>query len=147
LPFHNHPILGSPEVDPDVLRRMLPDRQIPAPPPPSLPIRRLVWELAVMMCALLSATSKSAQKPLMISHENLCADPQERFKVLYSQLGLTWTAAAARYVQASDVAGVGAYDTKRIAQMEPSRWREQLSDADVEDINEVVANFGIPWTE
>jgi hypothetical protein len=144
-PFFRHPTLGWPDVDRDRLGYLLSGRPLPATPPLTEPVRRLTWELAVLMSVILSAADNADVKAAVVAHEELCRDPVAQFRGLYSQLGLTWTPAAARYLVESDAPGGGMYDTKRVARNEPQRWRDELSDRDVQSIKDVVAGFDIPW--
>jgi hypothetical protein len=143
-PLLGHPVLGWPDVDTGLLRAMLPGRSIPPMPPPSDEVRRLAWELGVLMSVLLDATARQPGA-IVVRHEDVCVDPEAGFRKLYADLGLDWTAGSSAYLQESNTEGKGVYDTRRVAGDEAVRWRSRLSDADVAAVDDTVAAFGLTW--
>lgn len=143
-PFYRHPVLGWPDVDREILARLLHGRPLPPTPPVNEPVRRLAWELSILMSVVLTAGNGSADR-VVIAHEDLCQDPESRFREVYSRLGLVWTDAVTDYLRRSDKPGDGVYDTHRVSREQPSRWRSELTERDAEQIRDVVASFEIDW--
>jgi hypothetical protein len=143
-PLAGHPVLGWPEVDRAALAALLPGREVPPAPPPGDRVRRLAWELCVLVAVLLDAAA-GYDAAVVVRHEELCTDPERRFRELYDRLGLGWTERAAAYLRGSNTAGAGVYDTRRVAGDEPSRWRGRLSAADADEVLAMVAAFGVDW--
>jgi hypothetical protein len=143
-PLLDHPVLGWPAVDRDLLARLLPDRAIPPMPPTSDQVRRLAWELGVLDAALLDAVDRLPDA-VVVRHADLCADPLPGFRRLYDELGLEWTDRSTAYLEESNTDGSGTYDTRRVAGNEAVRWRGDLSDDDAAAVTETVAAFGHSW--
>lgn len=142
-PFHSHPVLGWPDLDLEVLAAALPGHRLPPLPSPDQRLRRLTWELCVLVSALLDNSAEG--DAVMVRHEDLCLDPLARFQDLYAKLGLPWSAETARYLHGSNAAGRGPYDTRRVAGDEPQQWQSRLSPAAADEVNSVVDTFGIAW--
>lgn len=143
-PFAGHPVLGRPEVDRGVLAALLPGRDVPPAPPAEARVRRLTWELCVLVAALLDVRDEYGGA-VVVRHEELCAGPERGFGELYGRLGLGWTERTAAYLRGSNTAGGGVYDTRRVAGDEPTRWRGRLSAAEAADVLATVAAFGVAW--
>ena len=88
----------------------------------------------------LLSTAEEHPEWIVVRHEVLCEDAPNRFRALAGQLGLTWTEQAETFVRDSDREGQG-YATKRVAGEQSQRWRQRLSDDDVEVIRGVLAQF------
>jgi hypothetical protein len=77
---------------------------------------------------------------LIVSHEDLCADPPGGFKSLCAALGLPWTEEAAAFLAASDRPGKG-LETRRVAAEQPTNWSRHLTPTQVEEVAGVLSLF------
>lgn len=112
---------------------------ISAPNPDAPSLAHQSFTFGALTESLLSTAEKHPEW-IVVRHEVLCEDAPNRFRALAEQLGLTWTEEAETFVRDSDREGQG-YATKRVAGDQPLRWRERLSDDDVEVIRGVLAQF------
>jgi hypothetical protein len=109
----------------------------PGPDAPQLAQQAFIF--GVLTEALMAAAAHHPEW-VVAQHETLCADASMGLRDLAGQLGLTWTERAEQFVRDSDRVGEG-YATKRVASDQPDRWRERLSDTDVDVIRRVLAEF------
>lgn len=75
-------------------------------------------------------------------HDDICLDPMDRFRKLFSDLALEWTAATEAAIVESDAPGAG-YDTRRVASEQRDRWRARLDDATVAELVAVLDHYGV----
>ena len=88
-PLWRHPALaaGSPDA---LAQRVLSPKaahRAPAAPAEADRIRRLTWELCVLMSVVLEVHS-SRPASVLVRHEDMCVDPLEKFRGVYDSLGL-----------------------------------------------------------
>ncbi len=117
------------------------DRAAPwgiTPPDDAGPVERQTFTYAVMATALRDAAARRGW--LRTTHEHLCVDSIARFRTLAEDLGLEWSDAAARFVEASDREGSG-YRTERRTAEQPDRWRARLADDQLDRILAVLERF------
>lgn len=97
------------------------------------------------MIATQNAMLRSAQEAhpewSVASHEGLCVDAPTRMGELAASVGLEWTDAAAEAVRASDRDGSDPFGTLRATSLQPDKWRERLTEADLTEIRSVLARF------
>lgn len=78
-----------------------------------------------------------------MTHEELCVDSRARFAALATELGLEWSDAAQKYLDASNEEGAG-YRTSRRTEAQPERWRERLDTKQIATIRATLARFPTP---
>ena len=98
------------------------------------------WRTGVFMGALDQALERHSEWTV-VRHEQLCIDPAVRYRSLAADLGLRWGRGAEQRVVDFDRPGDDAYDTTRVARDEPERWRERLTEGEVEVIIETLDRF------
>ena len=141
--------------DPVVRERWLNPLGIPALTPGASPVANVAWTIGLLTLAL-KTTAEKHPDWIVISHDEFCQDPHPRFEALAKNLGLTWTPAAAAYLDASDrptfvdrnrnprkipdeqLAGEGA-DSLRRRQAE--LFRHRLSKAEIAEASAVLASL------
>lgn len=112
---------------------------VPAVDPDASPLRRLAWQIGLFMSALEAAARRNPGW-LVVSHEDLCADPGTGFQALCRALGVPWTDEAAEFLADSDRPGTG-LETRRVAAEQPSNWSRHLSPAQVDEVLAVLSAF------
>ena len=98
------------------------------------------WCVGLQTTVLRSALERNPDW-LVVTHEDLCADPTRRFQELYSAMGLAWTDSADRFLAESNQPGEGRTNTNRVAQDVPGRWRERIDKSQARAIQRVLEQF------
>ena len=75
-----------------------------------------------------------------VTHEDLCDDPATTIRRVSEQVGLEWTDDIDRFLNENNRPGEGLAPV-RVATEEPTRWRERLTDAEVDEIEAVLGRF------
>ena len=70
---------------------------------------------------------------LVLEHEDLCVQTEEKFKKIYESLDLEWNEKVVSYIQGHNKEGEG-YDINRIAKNELNKWKNQLTSAQIKEI-------------
>ena len=83
---------------------------------------------------------------IRVAHEALCLDPPAGFRALYERLGLRWTDAVERALQATNRDGEG-YRPVRVAQREIGKWQGRYTGAERARVEAVLAAFGLPGAD
>jgi len=128
------------------VREHFPDRwRLPEVDAHASRLRHVAWEIGLFITALHAGLERHPDW-LSVSHEALCIDPAEGFRRLFHELGLTWTDAAAFFLQESNQPGTG-YRPFRIAAEQPESWRRRLTGDQIEEIWSVLSRIEAPWVE
>ncbi|MGH9037822.1 MAG: sulfotransferase [Acidimicrobiia bacterium] len=102
----------------------------------------VTWQIALLTVALQSAAARHPEWHV-VSHEDLCADPEDGFARLCTTLGLDWGDGGRRFLAASNRPGTGT-TTFRVAADQPERWRHRLDDSQVREVRKVLDGFPLP---
>src|SRR5205807_8037061 len=102
-------------------------------------IARLAWHVGLLTHVVGEAAHRHPGWTV-VTHAELCRDPQAEFRRLYTRLGLTWTPASARFVAEHDRSG-GGRSTRRLSRLEPDRWRRRLTAGEMSDVEAVLSGF------
>jgi hypothetical protein len=125
------------------LVRVAAERWQVAPPPADAPeLAHHAFEFGILTSALVDAVHRNPDW-IVTSHEDLCVDAPTRLRSLVEQVGLEWSDATERFVRESDREGAG-FATTRVASAQAERWRDRLSDGDVDAIRRVLHAFPDP---
>jgi hypothetical protein len=116
---------------------------VPALPAAASPVARIAWQTALFASVLTDLADRHPGWRL-VTHEELCRQPQDRFRRLFADLGLTWTAAAEKFLEQSNRPGEG-LRTNRLTRDEPGRWRHRLTYSQVEEVRRVLDLFPELW--
>lgn len=103
------------------------------------PLQHVAWEVGLLTAVLQNAVAEHPNWRV-VSHEELCMNPEDHFKKMTAELGLEWSATADSFLKESNRPGTG-YDTKRVASEQPDRWKKRLSEEQVDEIDSVLAGF------
>ena len=77
---------------------------------------------------------------LVVTHEDLCADPQVRIREVCERVELPWSDDVQRFLAVSNRPGDG-FSHVRITSEQPTRWRGRLTDAQVVEVETVLERF------
>ena len=125
---------------PVIQRNFLQPRSIEVPAKDADALERIAWHVGLLSLGLDDATQRH-QDWVVVDHEDLCEDPIERFRDLFSAIGLDWTVAADRKLRQLDRHGVGTR-TERIARDRIDSWKRSLTGAQVDEATRILAVFG-----
>jgi len=111
----------------------------PAAPSRDSHLAQVAWCVGLLTATLHLASRRHEDWPV-ITHEEMCDEPVERFRSLAGDLGLGWSAISDAAVQGSQRPGTGRV-TNRIASELPEKWRKVLSADDVSVVLKVLEGF------
>jgi hypothetical protein len=107
----------------DVARRRW---NVKPPPADASLVRRQAFAIGVLIGGLADAAAAHPEWH-RVEHEHLCSDTPARFEALATEVGLVWSDESAERVTRSNTDGTG-YQTQRVAETLPDRWRDRLDD-------------------
>jgi Sulfotransferase family len=132
------------ETRADVRRRYVDRWGVPLPGPD--PLERMCWRIGLLLAALEESAGRHPEWHRR-GHERLCDDPAAEFRQLYDELGLTWTATAANYLEEKNAPGTG-FQLKRVASELSDSWRDRLDDRHLDVLRQTLSLFPISmWTD
>jgi hypothetical protein len=135
--------LGISEFDlttrPAIRDRYLGPLGIDLPPRGASQLVITAWTVGLLTSVLGEAVARHPEW-LLVDHEYLCIEPQEKISDLYQRLGLTWNDAVDRYLAEADRPGDGLMPF-RVTRDQPEQWRERLSTEEVGEIQGVLQQF------
>ena len=111
-------------------------RRYEVPPPGRSALARAAWLLGALTCALDDAARRNPAWARVV-HEELCLAPGEGYPRVAERVGLRWTEAGDRALEAGNRPGRG-YETARVAADAPEAWRDRLDEAQVTEIRRVL---------
>jgi Sulfotransferase family len=124
---------------PAVRERYLEPLGISAPPPSASVTQRCAAWVGLLTTVLAGHVDRHPEW-LLVTHEELCVDPQVRIREVCDRVGLTWSAEIERFLSESNRPGQG-FSHIRVTHEQPTRWRNRLSDQQLDEIEEVLAQF------
>lgn len=77
---------------------------------------------------------------LLVTHEDLCEEPEASMYRVCMRLGLSWTDDVARFLADSNRPGEG-FSNVRVTREQSTRWRQRLTDSQITEIEAVLAQF------
>lgn len=81
---------------------------------------------------------------VVVTHESLSADPERAFRRLFNQLGVRWTYKTSRVLEeTTSKHSTSPYETVRVSENEPEKWRTELSEEQVREVLAGAAPFSI----
>lgn len=114
-------------------------RRWDVPPPGPDHLEQVIWKVGVLTCALEQAAARHPQWTVR-THEQLCRQPDQEFRRLYTDLGLTWSAEAESTLAGNNRPGVG-FHMQRVASELPDDWKQRLTPHQVAELHRVLAGF------
>lgn len=108
-------------------------------------VQGLVQGAALTALARLEGTGERVR---LVQYEELCADPEARFRELAEWAGLEWTPALDQRLRSTSQATAGrddAYDTHRDTRAMPLVWRSRVSVDEARRLRRTLAEFNLPW--
>lgn len=81
-----------------------------------------------------------------ITHETLCADPEQSFSQLLTKIGFSLSAAGSSFLNQNNRRRnrwEGAYSVARLTAAEPDKWRHSLTPAQIEAVMAGAGPFGL----
>lgn len=102
---------------------------------------QMAWVVGLQMSVLDDALLAHPELHV-IDHEDLCADPVARFRLLAADLGLEWTGDDDARLRALNRLGTGS-SLYRVAADVPGRWKDRLPADDARAAARVIARFPV----
>ena len=130
---------GDPRENANVAQEAQKRWGISPPDPDSNRLAHQTFVFAALSCALRDAALRHPDWDV-VRHEEFCVEPRASFPPLLSRLGLEYGQRCEDYLTASNQAGEG-FRTQRLTAAEPERWRERLTDVQLEVVAEQLARF------
>ncbi|MGC8480271.1 MAG: hypothetical protein ACP5PJ_01870 [Acidimicrobiales bacterium] len=100
---------------------------------------RIAWHIGLLNMALGDALDRNSGW-MLVNHEDLCIDPEAKFKALCEILGLQWSENVAAYLKASNRPGTGLTPV-RVTSEQVKRWKGRLTDEDMNEVLTVLSRF------
>lgn len=135
LGMHGFDLLSRPAIQ----ERYLDPLGVTAPGPDATTLERT----AAWVGLLTTVLAEQAQRHpgwLVVTHEDLCRDPQPGIRQVCDRLGLPWSDAVVGFLEEANRPGEG-FSHVRITREQPGRWRGRLSDDQVAQIEAVLEQF------
>jgi hypothetical protein len=108
-------------------------------------LARAAWLVGLLTLGLKDGVDRHP-KWHVVAHEDLCRQPNERFRALAQTIGLGWDPAVDRLLDEGNRPGTG-YDASRERASLPDAWRSRLSPAQIRESMDVLGAFPIAdWT-
>lgn len=102
---------------------------------------RMAEQLCVMYASLKTASERNPDWH-MVWHETLCEDPEGQMHEVADKCGIGWDARMAKHVALINQAGEG-YQPKRIASQEIGKWKREVTQQEIDAVNDVFVNHGL----
>jgi hypothetical protein len=137
------PYLGDSRVrleeNATVRREYLDPYGLQPPSPDASRLETVAWFVGLLAMGVQRAIERNPDW-IVVSHEDLCVDPVDKFQRLFERVGLEWTDAARGFLIRSDRPGTGT-DTNRVTSQQIDKWRRVLSPRDVEVARAILGRF------
>jgi Sulfotransferase family len=127
------------QVDDGIQEELTRRWSIPHAPVGAPVMARAAWMVAAFTCALTDAAARNPDWTV-VTHEDLCEAPSERYPVVASALGLTWGARADGVLGDMNRPGEG-LEPFRVASDLGDVWSRRLSAEEVEEARSVLDRF------
>jgi Sulfotransferase family len=135
LGVHGFDLLSRP-----IMRERFLDRLgIPQPPPNASQTHLTATWVGLLTTALAEHVERHPEW-LLVTHEELCEEPEASIHRVCTRLGLTWTGDVARFLADSNRPGEG-FSNVRVTREQSSRWRKRLTESQITEIEAVLAQF------
>jgi hypothetical protein len=102
-------------------------------------LTKIAWQVGLLTHVLGDAVERHPDWRL-VTHEDLCREPLTEIRDIVDGLGLVWTDNIERFLTTTNRPGEG-LKPMRVTAEQPTRWRSRLTDAEVEEIEGVLAQF------
>ncbi|TMB91044.1 MAG: hypothetical protein E6J45_07340 [Chloroflexi bacterium] len=109
------------------------------PPADASELTRIAWHVGLLTHVIGDALARHPRWHL-VTHEDLCVQPEAAFRGIFERLGLDWGPAVESFLDANNRPGEGLRPV-RVTAEQPDRWRQRLSDAEVDEIQQVLDRF------
>src|SRR5205814_255889 len=109
------------------------------PPADATELTRIAWHVGLLTHVIGDALARHPRWHL-VTHEDLCVQPEAAFRGIFERLGLPWGPAVESFLDANNRPGEGLRPV-RVTAEQPDRWRQRLSDAEVDEIKQVLDGF------
>ena len=124
---------------PAIRERYLEPLGIRSPTTDASELTRIAWHVGLLTHVIGDAVVRHPRWHL-VTHEDLCAQPESAFRGIFEHLGLEWGPAVETFLDANNRPGEGLRPV-RVTAEQPDRWRQRLSDAEVDEIHAVLGQF------
>jgi Sulfotransferase family len=104
-------------------------------------VEAAAWQVGLLTAALEQAAANHAGWHVL-THEQLCTNPEEQFGQLFEALGLEWGPESSAFLEQTNRPGSG-FSVERDASELPDSWRSRLDPKDIETLGRVLRSFPI----
>jgi hypothetical protein len=107
--------------------------------PQASELTKIAWQVGLLTTAIGDCLARHPEW-LLVNHEDLCVDPVVRIREVCENVGMTWSPEVERFLDDANRPGAG-LKPQRVTKDQPDRWKERLSEAEVEEISSVLDRF------
>jgi len=101
-------------------------------------VERLAWEWLLANCEAGDAVTLAGG--IVVKYEDVASSPEKELRSLFSRLGLDWSDDTTLFLKASSATGESSYySLTRDPAVSISRWKQELPEAHIEKIKEIVS--------
>ena len=94
----------------------------------------------MLMLKVLAQQIENHPEWLIVSHDQLCRDPQSIYRKIFQQLDLSWTKETDNKLATLNQTGSG-FTPSRLARLQPDKWRTELEPSEVATLDECIEHF------
>jgi hypothetical protein len=106
----------------------------------SKPVERLAWLWLVINGKALEESRKN-DKCMVVRYEDICENPVQSAKNMFTFTGLSWSEQTEDFLTASSTQNKsGYYSVFKDSKKSAYKWRDELSAKDIELVNEIIKN-------
>jgi hypothetical protein len=127
------------DIDSETLSRLTDSADVALPSEHASALTRATFLFGLLARALQETAARNTEWPTA-SHEALCAAPHDRIPALAAGLGIPWSRANDRAIASFNRPG-GGYSVDRLSGEQIDSWCEQLSAAQVSEIESVLTEM------
>ena len=109
------------------------------PPPAEFGLENVLWSICARMTVLLETATRHPDWHVY-RHEEISADPRDRYREVFTDLGLEWSTGVERFLERSNKPGEG-WDVQRVAEQEATVWKRRLDADQIRLTRDVMRRF------
>jgi hypothetical protein len=112
---------------------------VPPLDPGASELTRITWHVGLLTHVIGEALERHPEWHLF-THEDLCIEPLTSIRRVFDAVDVPWSQEVADFLEATNRPGEG-LEPVRVTSEQPDRWRGRLEDAEVDEIDTMLAGF------